>query len=157
VSGCGKMKSLADPDIRQSILDRIARVRPDSKPLWGRMSAHQMICHLADSFRAALGEKHVSPATGVLQRTAMKWFALYAPIPWPRGLPTMPEMEQGAGGTPPIEFERDRAGLLQLTHRCCAPVSGAQSFHPLFGELSDFERQRWGYLHMDHHLRQFGL
>jgi hypothetical protein len=28
--------------------------------------------------------------------------------------------------------------------------------HPIFGELTDSERMRWGYLHMDHHLRQFG-
>ncbi len=28
--------------------------------------------------------------------------------------------------------------------------------HPVFGELSEWEWMRWGYLHADHHLRQFG-
>jgi hypothetical protein len=135
----------------------MARVHPESRPLWGRMSAHQMICHLADSFRAALGEKKVSPATGLLQRTAMKWVALYVPIRWPKGVPTMPEVEQGVGGTAPVEFECDRAGLVRLTERFCVAGACGAFFHPVFGKLSEDERQRWAYLHMDHHLRQFGV
>ena len=99
------MLTLSYPSVRQSIIDRVARVRQDGKPHWGRMSASQMLCHLSDSFRAALGEKRVSPDTGVLQRTVVKWLALYVPIPWPKGIPTRPEMDQGAGGTPPGDFE----------------------------------------------------
>jgi hypothetical protein len=29
--------------------------------------------------------------------------------------------------------------------------------HFLFGPLSEAQWARWGYRHMDHHLRQFGL
>jgi hypothetical protein len=29
--------------------------------------------------------------------------------------------------------------------------------HPIFGVMTEQEWLRWGYLHMDHHLRQFGL
>jgi hypothetical protein len=28
---------------------------------------------------------------------------------------------------------------------------------PLFGELTPYQWLRWGYLHADHHLRQFGV
>jgi len=28
--------------------------------------------------------------------------------------------------------------------------------HPLFGPMSETQWLRWGYLHVDHHLRQFG-
>jgi hypothetical protein len=28
--------------------------------------------------------------------------------------------------------------------------------HPIFGPMSKADWLRWGYLHMDHHLRQFG-
>src|SRR4051794_30382621 len=149
------MQSLSDPSVRESIVRRVGLVRAESKPLWGRMSAHQMICHLSDSFRASLGEKSVSSATGLLQRTVMKWGALYLPIEWPKGVPTRPEMDQRIGGTPPDEFDRDRDRLLQLTERFCASNPGFA--HPFFGVLTDSERLRWGYLHMDHHLRQFGV
>jgi hypothetical protein len=29
--------------------------------------------------------------------------------------------------------------------------------HPIFGQMTEKEWMRWGYLHMDHHLRQFGV
>lgn len=29
--------------------------------------------------------------------------------------------------------------------------------HPIFGKLSAGERGRWGYRHLDHHGRQFGV
>jgi hypothetical protein len=29
--------------------------------------------------------------------------------------------------------------------------------HPIFGELTEREWMRWGYLHTDHHFRQFGV
>jgi hypothetical protein len=29
--------------------------------------------------------------------------------------------------------------------------------HPIFGAMSERAWLRWGYLHMDHHLRQFGV
>src|ERR1043166_1465348 len=102
------MTHLGDPVARQRVLERIAALKPDTPAHWGRMNAHQMICHLSDSLRASMGQKRVSPATGPLQRTALKWLALYAPTPWPKGFPTRPEVEQGVGGTPPCDFQKDR-------------------------------------------------
>ncbi len=75
------------------------------------MTAHQMICHLNDSFRVAGGEKHVSPASNFVTRTLMKWIALRVPAKWPQGVPTRPEIEQGRGGTAPTDWERDCAEL----------------------------------------------
>src|SRR5271170_7245580 len=106
------MKSFLNPEDKQDTLVRLAKVQPDQRARWGRMSAHQMLCHLSDSFLAVMGQKHVSPATGILQRSIVKWVALYVPIPWPKGLPTRPEMDQLVGGTAPSEFESDRNKLL---------------------------------------------
>ncbi|MDP9258700.1 MAG: hypothetical protein M3Q31_19430, partial [Actinomycetota bacterium] len=86
------MKTLADQRCRAEILCRLRSVRPDSDKRWGKMSAHQMICHLSDSFRIATGEKRASDASGRMQRTLVKWIALYAPVRWPPGIPTRPEV-----------------------------------------------------------------
>lgn len=121
------------------------------------MSAPQMLCHLADSFRGVTGEKTVSPATGIFQRSVMKWYALYVPLPWPKGVPTRPEMDQAAGGTPPGGFDQDRSELIRLTNRFVDPAfSLAACTHPIFGIMTRDQWLRWAYLHMDHHLRQFG-
>ncbi len=152
------MTHLGNPSVRQQILQRIAALKPDMRPRWGRMTAHQMLCHLTDSFRVAMGEKHASPATGLLQRSLLKWAALYLPLRWPQGVPTRPEVEQGAGGTPPGDFCRDRIELISAIERFAgANRTFEWGKHPAFGSLRDREWLRWGYLHTDHHLRQFGL
>jgi hypothetical protein len=149
------MKSLADPAVKKSLVDRIARLQPGSRRQWGRMSAHQMICHLNDSFRGVMGERQVSSSTSLLYRTLVKWIALYGPAPWPKGVPTRPEVEQGVGGTPPEDFDRDREDLIALIDRF--GHRGVEGYaHPMFGRLRRKEWLRWAYLHVDHHLRQFG-
>jgi len=119
------------------------------------MSVEQMVCHLSDSYLAALGEKALSPATGWLERTVVKWMALFLPIPWPHGLKTRPELEQGLGGTPPIDFEQDCARLLAVLRRFQGESALYADTHPIFGPMSRHDWLRWGYLHADHHLRQF--
>ncbi|MBO0858860.1 MAG: DUF1569 domain-containing protein [Chloracidobacterium sp.] len=152
------MKSLLNPSDKKSILERLNNVRPDSRRRWGRMAPHQMICHLSDSFKSRLGEKLNSQADNLFTRTVLKWIALYAPTPWPKNIKTRPEMDQEIGGTPPADFERDRLQLLALIERFTAPEKNIVfRQHPFFGDMSEAEWMRWGYLHCDHHLRQFGV
>ena len=149
------MKTLLSPRDRNEVLDRLTKVRPDSQRRWGSMSAPQMVCHLSDSFRAALGEKYVSSSSTFLKRTLMKWAALWLPLPWPHGIKTRPESDQQQGGTLPTEFSSDLEKLRILLERFCAS-EGEFAPHPMFGQMSRTERMRHAYLHMDHHLRQFG-
>lgn len=149
------MRTLAATADRESIFRRIALLEPSDGRRWGKMSVHQMMCHLCDAYRLPLGEKTASPATGFVQRTLMKWIALQMPLKWPHGVATRPEMKQGEGGTRPVEFERDRGELLSIVRRFCDTTAFSEP-HPFFGALSRQEWLRWGYLHADHHLRQFG-
>jgi hypothetical protein len=117
-----------------------------------------MVCHLSDAFRHVTQQKRASAATSVLQATLIKWLALYAPFPWPRGVPTRPEMDQELGGTTPGEFAADLAELESLLEIVTAPSKDYRwPSHPIFGRMSEAAWMRWAYLHMDHHLRQFGL
>jgi hypothetical protein len=140
------------------VAQRLALLKPGTAARWGKMTAGQMICHLNDSYLGPMGLRTISPATGPLQRTVVKWAALYLPTPWPKGTPTRPEVEQGLGGTPPVDFERDRKALVASIDRFCDPKrTFTWSPHPIFGAMTDSQWMRWGYLHADHHLRQFGL
>ena len=151
------MKTLAREQDTAEIVRRLRHVRPDSVRRWGRMSAHQMVCHLCDSFRMVSGEKPVSDASRLMQRTVIKWISLYAPLPWPPGIPTMPEVDQDRGGTKPIEFAADVAQCEALIERLTTDSTMCDGKrHPYFGRMSRAAWLRWGYLHTDHHLRQFG-
>lgn len=121
------------------------------------MSAHQMVCHLSDAFRMAMGQKAVSNIATPFRTTVLKWIALYAPVPWPSGVVTTPEIDQTLGGTKPVDFAVDVLLVEALVEQFTAqPRSFDWDPHPIFGRLSDAAWLRWGYLHMDHHLRQFG-
>lgn len=149
------MKTLADPKIRAACRERLDRLDPYAAPKWGRMTAPEMVCHLIDSFHVGTGEKYASPATSLLQRTLVKFFALHTPIQWPPGVPTRPEIEQGMGGTPPKIWLDDRAELLALIDSFAARKTFGE--HPTFGKMSERDWMVWGYRHVDHHFRQFGV
>jgi len=151
------MKTVARQRDKAEILRRLRDVRPESVGRWGRMSAHQMVCHLSDAFRVVIGDKSVSHASGLLQRTILKWAALYIPLRWRPGFPTRPEIDQEHGGTSPSEFAADVAQLEVLFERFTTQTGTRErAEHPIFGRMSESAWLRWAYLHMDHHLRQFG-
>ena len=151
------MKSLAHARDVSELLDRLKALRADSRRRWGRMTAHQAVCHMADAFRMGTAEKPVSAAGGLHNRTIIKWIALYLPLSWPAGIQTRPEVDQLCGGTSPIDFESDVTTLAAMIAAASAPGYFRRRDHPIFGPLSDWAWLRWGYLHVDHHLRQFGV
>ena len=120
------------------------------------MTSHQMVCHLGDAFLAVLGERKVTSKENAFSRTVVKFIALHTPLPWPHGVPTTPEADQKIGGTKPVEFERDRQRALDLLRRFVLPGT-TYARHPGFGAMSRDEWMLWGYGHVDHHLRQFGV
>lgn len=152
----GAMKSLAREADQAELLQRLRTVSPESRARWGRMSAHQMVCHVADAFRMALGEKPCRPTAGWVGRTVLKWTALYAPLPWPAGIATSAEIDQQQAGTRPSDFAADVERAAALLGLAARPLPTPRPPHPVFGPLSEPAWFRWGYLHTDHHLRQFG-
>ncbi len=151
------MKTLANPNDKAEILRRLQAVEPSSRRQWGRMTPHQMLCHVSDAFRSCLGERDVRPASRWIPRRPARWLALWVPIRWPRGVKGPPEWDPNAGGSAPREFESDKAGLEKLIDRLASsPADFQWPAHPIFGHMSQAEWLRLGYLHLDHHLRQFG-
>jgi hypothetical protein len=151
------VKTLAQPEDAARLVRRLRDMRPESPRRWGRMSAHQTVCHLGDSLRMALGRRAVSDISTPAGRSLVKWAALYLPAPWPSWIRTSPELDQEAGGTRPVEFEADVAELEALLRLVAGRTErDVWPRHPVFGPISGAAWLRWGYLHTDHHLRQFG-
>ena len=151
------LKTLANAQDKAEIVRRLASIGPSGRRRWGKMTVGQMVCHLGDAFRVALGDNSAKPLKNRYNGPLMTWLALWLPLPWPHGVSTVPECDANLGGTPPAEFERDKRELLALLQRFAAqPNEVAQHAHPFFGQMTEKEWMRWGYLHADHHLRQFG-
>lgn len=152
------MKSLRNARDKNEILARLEKLRPASERLWGKMSVHQMICHLSDGYKVYTGQIPAAPAGSPYPSKFVKFVALWAPVPWPKGVKTVAEVDQERGGTRPIEFTSDLNELTILVDQF-AKLSHDFRWpdHPIFGRMSDRDYMRLGYLHPDHHLRQFGV
>lgn len=144
-----------DAATRDRLVDRIEALAPEATPRWGRMSAHQAVCHLSDAFRMALGERDVGLRMHPVQGVLLRLVAFHTPLPWPKGVRTAPGMDQESAGTPPADFEADRANLVALLTRFWNMDRHAASH--IFGRLSEREWRTWALRHTDHHLRQFGV
>jgi hypothetical protein len=153
----GTVKTLANAEDKSEIVRRLSSIGPGSQRRWGKMTVAEMICHLSDAFRIVFNQKRAEPVSNWFSKSVMKWAALRLPSQWPHRVSTVPECAAGKGGTPPAEFERDLNMLRDLLERFSTLPSGFDyAEHPIFGKMTKAEWQRWGYLHMDHHLRQFG-
>jgi hypothetical protein len=150
------MKSLRDALVQRELRLRMESLTVEDAARWGKMSVHQMICHLRDSYGVGLGEKKAAMVAIPMPRAFMKRVALQAPIEWRKGFKSAPEVAQDVDGTRPVEFESDRAGLLVAVEQFCGKLPEPCPPHPFFGDMTADDWWRWGYLHADHHLRQFG-
>jgi hypothetical protein len=149
------MNTLISQSDFRTLSNRLASVTAQDSARWGSMNVYQMTRHLADASRVPLKEKNVSEKSGPFQRTVVKWGALWVPAPWPKNLPTPPEIDQCRLGVCDGDFEASRQDALeQLVRLSDATVEGTR--HPFFGALKQKEWMRWAWLHTDHHLRQFG-
>jgi hypothetical protein len=145
--------SLSNARARQELLDRLERLAPDSRALWGTMTAPQMLAHVVDWMLMAKGELKAAPKKRPLRYTPIKQLVIYW-LPFPKGVPTAPELLTRTAS----EWETERAALrrhVQWFENLDPKMIWPE--HPAFGWMS---AKAWGvlaYRHTDHHFRQFGI
>jgi hypothetical protein len=142
----------ADPD-RRAILTRLERLSPDAVPKWGRMDATRMVVHVTDALRMATGELRCTALNSPLRLPVVKQLAMFY-LPWPKGVPTAPELLVRRPEQWTSELAALQAAIEQFAARS---QNGAWPIHPGFGRLSGVEWGRLMYRHLDHHLTQFGF
>jgi Protein of unknown function (DUF1569) len=148
------MKSLASVEELSEIRVRLRSVRVDDHPYWGKMTAKQMVRHLRCAYEVALGERSVEPLEGFAP-VLMKWAALRSGLRWPKNVQTTPELKRAIKERSETEFDVLVSATIEKMQMLAAGAHCAPS-HPMFGPMTEKDWMRWGYLHADHHLRQFG-
>ena len=148
------MKSLASAKVVSETRARLLRVAAGDRPLWGRMTAMQMMRHLGCAYEVALGERTVEPVKG-MPPVVVKFVALRTGLPWPKNLETTPELKRALDEGPEVGFE-ELVGEAVAKMEDVARATRLAPSHPMFAGMTTADWMRWGYLHADHHLRQFG-
>ena len=147
-------KSLSNARARQELLERLERLAPEATPLWGSMTAPQMLAHLVDWMLMVKGELRTATIRrSMLRYPPLKQLVIYY-IPFPKSVPTAPELIRKG----PAEWAIEHAAVRQhvqsfekLDPRAVWPD------HPLLGRMTPREWGVLGYRHTDHHFRQFGI
>ena len=148
------MKTLAHAEDAAEIRDRILKLTSSDAPEWGVMTVNQMVCHVRQAYVYGLAETPVELIPLPYPPEVVKQFALKLPTPWPHSTRTIPELELDAAGMACTSFEQDRDTLMDSFDSFCALTNHTRD-HPFFGPMQHEDWMRWGYLHADHHLRQF--
>jgi hypothetical protein len=146
------MPSLLAARDREAAVRRLRSLTPEHQRRWGKMTVHQMLSHVSDQMRVALGDLPTRPYGPFLSGQLARWYAIHTLLPWPKGkVRTSPEMLTAK----PAAWEADVGACEQLIARFARERPAA--IHPRFGPLTPRE---WGILaaqHLDHHFTQFGV
>jgi hypothetical protein len=146
-------RSLSNAVARKELLDRLERLRPETTPLWGKMTAPQMLAHLADWMLMAKGELKTAAINRPLRYPPLKQLVIYW-LPFPKGVPTAPELIRGEIPEWTVEYAAVRRHV-QSFEKLDPKTTWPE--HPVFGKMTPKAWCVFAYRHMDHHLRQFGI
>lgn len=133
---------------------RLASIEKNTKPLWGKMNAAQMLAHLNIMFEMGLTDKHQPPKAFVrfILRTIVKK-KLINEVAFKKNSRTAPDMIISHQPDFTAEKEVLLAYLAQLNEK--GKDFFEQRNHPSFGTLTAHEWSNLFYKHIDHHLNQF--
>jgi hypothetical protein len=141
------------PD-RKAILDRLDKLPPAARRMWGKMDAAQMLAHCAAALEVATGDAPRSQM--FLGRLLAPFFKgkILGETPFSKDSPTDP----GFIVTGPRDFAKEKARLASLVTRFGdeGPSAADGRIHSFLGRLTGEEWGRMMWKHLDHHLRQFG-
>lgn len=145
--------SMWNPATRQDLLQRLAKLDSDTPALWGTMDSSRMVAHLVAWMQMIKSDIKVAPRRLPVRFPVIKQLVVYL-LPFPKGLPTAPELIQRDAS----KFA-DNMSAMRRHIESFATMSPETPLppHPAFGKLTSKAWGVLGYRHTDHHLRQFGV
>lgn len=149
------MKNLFNAAENQELIDRINKLTPDTKPLWGKMTVSQMLAHSQSPLYVAMGEKNFKGGIMALLFGKIAKKQLVKDEPFKKNLPTAPSFVV----KDERNFDEEKSRLIDLVQRFgnADPEEIAARPHPFFGKLTADEWNTLQFKHLDHHLNQFGV
>jgi len=148
------MPSLFNKRTQDEMLSRLELLTAASQRKWGKMTVSQMLKHLNVAFSVPIG-KIIVPKDKLYFLSAnpfARWMMIKAMTKWPKNLVTA---ESFIVKDDP-EFETTKNELLATINEFLKATDFSGS-HPVFGVM---RKELWGdamYIHLNHHLEQFGV
>jgi hypothetical protein len=151
------MSDTIDEQVKARLTERLNKLSPETKRQWGKMDVTQMLTHMNDAFRIALGIKPAADVSGFFSRYITFPIGVYVLPFWPKGEATANELDQQKLGSKPRDFYTELEFLLKMIDVFNEREPQKLKPHPMFGNIN---KKQWRDLlvkHLNHHLRQFGV
>ena len=149
------MKTVFNDASRLELTGRLAKLTTENLPSWGKMSASQMVKHCR-LWEEMIHENKLfrRPLIGRLIGPMILKKVLQSPE-FRKNSPTIPEMLVTDTS---IDLQEERRRLIALVNSYLQYDRPDNSFiHPFFGKMTRDQIGIMAYLHLDHHLKQFGV
>lgn len=136
----------------------ITKIKFETKPLWGKMTAQHAIEHLSHSLIVSTILTHQPAKAPNMLQSKWKQDIIVSPSDMPRDL----QNPMFQFGLPPYKFTHFEESQKNLTEKIknffnlYDKTPSGVNFHSFFGDLNFEELQRYHYKHFKHHLTQFG-
>ena len=150
------MKNIFDQNDVQTTTERIEKLTPESKGLWGKMTVGQMLAHCNVAYEMAYDDS--LPKPGFFKKMMMNLFVkpmVVGEKPYKKNSQTAPQFLMKEDK----DFTKEKSRLIEFINKTLelgsSHFEGKESVS--FGALTTKEWNNLFYKHLDHHLQQFGV
>jgi hypothetical protein len=143
-------------EIADQVIRRIHALQPGSQPLWGKMTADQMLAHCCVTYEMLYENKHPKPNFFMkfILKTIVKKYVT-GDAPYKHNSKTAPAFIINGSRN----YEGEKIRLIDYINKTqqLGEVFFEYKESVSFGILSKNEWNNMFYKHLDHHLQQFGV
>ena len=149
------MASIFNADDNQKTIDRINKLSSETKAEWGKMNVAQMLSHCQAPMDVAFGDLNLKANFFMQMLGKIFKNKILNSAEFKKNSPTAPAFIRKE----PCDFEQSKAELIKKINRFVEFGEKAikTTKHPFFGEMTYKEWDRLQSMHLDHHLKQFGV
>ena len=149
------MKSIFNQTDNQEIISRFNLLHPESKALWGKMSVDQMLSHCIAPIDVAFGNTSLKANFLMQILGKMVKAKMLKQVVFKKSTATAPSFIR----TGNYDFETTKNELIgkiqQFEKEGHAVIKNQK--HPFFGFMTYEEWDHLQFMHLNHHLEQFGV
>ena len=149
-------KNLFDTAVSNQLVKRSQQLTLASQPLWGSMTPVEMLRHCSEAIHASLTPRPFdTPPT--FRQKVVKFMMINVIPKLPKGAKAPWYINMQLQPFTLESFEKELENFEKAVHTFQSHSTPITNKHPYFGTMSNKE---WGivsWMHMDHHLRQFGV
>ena len=148
------MATIFDKETNSELIHRLDNLMSNARGLWGEMTVAQMLHHCQKPMNVAEGKLKVKTGFQTYLFGRIAKYSFLKSDGFEKNLPTSPEFI--VADEPDFDTQKQilTAMIKQFGETGTAIILNKQ--HPFFGKMT---AEEWGvlqYLHLDHHLQQFG-